>query len=227
MPSRTTTMSIDGLPPSGVFTPGNSRTGRRFTWWSSSKRSRSSRPRSSTPGGTLGSPTAPSRIASCPRSSLITESGISSPVRCQRAAPRSYVVVSTSDTTSRRTLRPSATTSGPMPSPGITASLMTSKAIRPAVAVGARAGLQVSVAAGITRAPPAHSVSRSAPRTSVGTDRGADPGQHLGRHRAVHGDHHQRLAAAPGAADLRRRRCSRPRRRAGRRPRRPRPGRSV
>ncbi len=136
-------MSIDRVAGQrAVCTPANSRTGRRLTWWSSSKRSRSSRPRSSTPGGTLGSPTAPSRIASCSRSSPITESGISSPVRCQRAAPRSYVVVSTSDTTSRRTLRPSATTSGPMPSPGITASLMTSEASR--LSVAARRPGQVS-----------------------------------------------------------------------------------
>ena len=39
--------------------------------------------------GTEGSPTAPSRIASWPRSSSRTESGSSSPVRCHRAAPRS------------------------------------------------------------------------------------------------------------------------------------------
>ena len=45
------------------------------------------------PDGTVGSPTAPSRIASWSRSSRSTESGSSSPVRCQRAAPRSYSVV--------------------------------------------------------------------------------------------------------------------------------------
>ena len=77
VPSRTTTMSmVAGVPAvTGLVTPGYSRTGRRLTWWSSSKRSLRSSPRSSTPGGTLGSPTAPSRMASCPRSSSTTLSG--------------------------------------------------------------------------------------------------------------------------------------------------------
>ena len=44
--------------------PGYRTTGRRFTYWSSSNRIRSSRSRSRTPGRTRGSPTAPSRIAS-------------------------------------------------------------------------------------------------------------------------------------------------------------------
>ena len=54
-----------GSPASGLLTPGYSCDGRRLTWWSSSKRIRSSSPRSSTPLGTDGSPMAPSRIASC------------------------------------------------------------------------------------------------------------------------------------------------------------------
>src|SRR5947209_7932829 len=117
-------MSIGPGSASGLVTQSNSRAGRRLTWWSSSKRSRSSRPRSRMPLGTPGSPTAPSRIASCPRSSSSTLSGSSSPVRCQRAAPRSYGVLSMSGATPPSTFRASATTSGPMPSPGITARRM-------------------------------------------------------------------------------------------------------
>jgi hypothetical protein len=41
------------------------------------------------PLGTLGSPTAPSRIASWSAISASTESGSTSLVRCQRSAPRS------------------------------------------------------------------------------------------------------------------------------------------
>ena len=51
-----------------------------------------------------------------------------SPVRCQRSAPRSKSVVATPtpvpSRAAARTLRPSGTTSLPMPSPGITASSM-------------------------------------------------------------------------------------------------------
>src|SRR3954447_19154564 len=118
-------MSLGATSARGVFTPGYSLTGRRLTACSKANRSFSSRPRSRTPDGTPGSPTAPSRIASCPRSSSSTLSGSVSPVRCHRAAPRSYVVVSTLTslpTAASSTFRPSATTSPPMPSPGMTAS---------------------------------------------------------------------------------------------------------
>src|SRR4051812_38422391 len=113
---------MSGLPASGDATPGYSRAGRRLTWWSNANRSRSSRPRSSTPLGTDGSPTAPSRIASWPRSSWSTPPGSVSPVACQRRAPRSYSVVSSltpaAPVTASRTRTPSATTSGPMPPRG-------------------------------------------------------------------------------------------------------------
>ncbi|CPU59803.1 Uncharacterised protein [Mycobacteroides abscessus] len=80
VPSRTTTRSMAGFPASGPVTPGYSLAGRRLMWWSSAKRVFNNSPRSSTPLGTAGSPMAPSRMASCPRSSSSTESGISSPV---------------------------------------------------------------------------------------------------------------------------------------------------
>src|SRR5450631_546067 len=118
-------MSAGPTFASGLVTPGKSFTGRRLTKWSSSNRRRSSRPRSSTPLGTPGSPTAPSRIASWSRSSSSTESGNVSPVACHRRAPRSYsvrsILTSYAGVTASSTLRPSATTSGPMPSPAITA----------------------------------------------------------------------------------------------------------
>src|ERR1035437_5478829 len=114
----------------GLRTPGYRRTGRRLTYWSSANRSLSRRPRSRTPLGTPGSPTAPSRIASWPRISARTESGRVSPVASQRRAPRSYAVVLTltplDSVTAERTLSASATTSGPMPSPPMTAMFTTS-----------------------------------------------------------------------------------------------------
>ena len=64
--SRITTMS---MPRSGRTN------GRWFTYWSSAKRIFSSRPRSMTPGGTSGVPTAPSRMASKARSSSSSSSG--------------------------------------------------------------------------------------------------------------------------------------------------------
>ena len=78
--SRTTTKSQSGAGAPGVPTKG-----RRFTYRSSSKRSRSNSPRSSRPGGTsvepTGGPTAPRRMASKPRSSSSVASGRTSPVR--------------------------------------------------------------------------------------------------------------------------------------------------
>ena len=70
-----------------------------------------------TPGGTSGVPTAPSRIASKPRSSASVSSESTSPVARYRRPPRSYSVVSRSTPAAPTT--PSATpmTSGPMPSP--------------------------------------------------------------------------------------------------------------
>src|SRR3954454_4730184 len=177
VPSRMHSMSIAPGSASGLATPSNSLAGRRLTWWSSSKRSRSSSPRSRMPGGTLGSPIAPSRIASCPRSSSTTVSGSSSPVRCQRIAPRSYSVVSTSGATSRRTLRPSATTSGPIPSPAITARRMGKDPRSDGAEVGGP---------GLARADPA-----------------GDVVEEFWLHLPVDGDCHERLAAARGAADLR------------------------
>ena len=110
--------------PAGRGTPGYSRAGRRLTWWSSSNRMPQQQ------AALEDARTAPSgrrrRRAGSRRARAARAApspGSSSPVRCQRAAPRSYSVVSTPGTTPRRTLRPSATTSGPMPSPGITAKL--------------------------------------------------------------------------------------------------------
>ena len=45
-------MSIGRVAGQRAVTPGTACAGRRFTWWSSSNRSRSSRPRSRMPGGT-------------------------------------------------------------------------------------------------------------------------------------------------------------------------------
>ena len=72
-----------------VFTPGYRTIGRRFTYWSSSNRIRSSRSRSRMPGRIRGSPTAPSRIASSSRRCSSSSSGSVSPVRRYRSAPRS------------------------------------------------------------------------------------------------------------------------------------------
>src|SRR4051794_11277914 len=169
-------MSMSPGAASGLCTPSNSLAGRRLTWWSSSKRSRSSSPRSRMPGGTLGSPIAPSRIASWPRSSSITVSGSSSPVRCQRIAPRSYSVVWRSGATSRSTLRPSATTSGPIPSPAITARRMAANPRSDRAQVGRP---------GLARPDPA-----------------GDVAEQLRLHLTVDGHRHERLTAAGGAADL-------------------------
>src|SRR3954470_6496868 len=128
------------------------------------------------PGGTLGSPIAPSRMASWPRNSSMTVSGSSSPVRCQRIAPRSYSVGWTSGATSRRTLRPSATTSGPIPSPAITARRMAGNPRSDRAEVGGP---------GLARPDPA-----------------GDVAEQLHLHLAVDRDGHQRLATAGGAADL-------------------------
>ena len=124
MPSRTTTMSISpGLTPaSGLVVPGQSRDGRRFTYWSKSKRSLSSRPRSSTPGGTLGSPIAPSRMASWPASSSCD--GLRAAPRrcgCRSGRPGRTRSNSTPGSTASITLRACAVTSVPMPSPATTA----------------------------------------------------------------------------------------------------------
>src|SRR5690349_5689543 len=73
-----------------------------------------------TPGGTSGVPTAPRYRASRPRHSSSTSSGSTTPSRRYRAPPRSYSTVSSSTPDARTTFRPSATTSGPMPSPPIT-----------------------------------------------------------------------------------------------------------
>src|SRR5438270_6066944 len=62
-------------------------------------------------------------MASTSRSSSSTWSGSVSPVRRYRSPPRSYVTASTENPseTASSTFSPSATTSGPVPSPGVTA----------------------------------------------------------------------------------------------------------
>src|SRR5688500_11268795 len=82
-----------------------------------------------------------------------------------------------SGATSRRTFSPSATTSGPMPSPGITARRMGTDPRSERVEV---------------RGP-------GLPRT----DAAGDVAEQLRRHRAVDGDGHQRLTTPVRAADLR------------------------
>ena len=65
--SRTTKKSISPgfLPASGDFTPGIRRTGRRFTYWSNSRRNWISEPHSEMWSGRIdGMPTAPKKIAS-------------------------------------------------------------------------------------------------------------------------------------------------------------------
>src|SRR4051794_22472195 len=82
-----------------------------------------------------------------------------------------------SGATSPRTLRPSATTSGPMPSPGITARRMGPDPRSERIEVGR---------SGLARA-----------------DRAGDLRQQVGGPRIVDGHRHERLAAAGSAADLR------------------------
>ena len=77
--SRTTQKSMSpGLrSASGERTPGISRTGRRFTYWSNSRRNRISEPHSEMWSGTFsGQPTAPKKIASCPPMRSFQSSGI-------------------------------------------------------------------------------------------------------------------------------------------------------
>src|SRR3954454_14626688 len=82
-----------------------------------------------------------------------------------------------SGATAERTFSPSATTSGPMPSPGITARRMTGNPRSGGGQVG-RMGLARADAPG-------------------------DVVEEIGAHRAVDGDGHQRLSPARRAADLR------------------------
>src|SRR3954468_22890969 len=82
-----------------------------------------------------------------------------------------------SGATAERTFRPSATTSGPMPSPGITARRITRNPRSAAVEVGRT---------GLPRADPA-----------------GDLVEQLAAHRAVDGDRHQRLSPTRRPADLR------------------------
>ena len=60
------TRSIGRFSPSasGLVTPANERTGRRFTYWLNARRIGISRPHRETWSGTPGQPTAPSRTAS-------------------------------------------------------------------------------------------------------------------------------------------------------------------
>src|SRR3954453_5978624 len=81
-----------------------------------------------------------------------------------------------SGATAPRTFRPSATTSGPIPSPAITASRM---------AVDPRSERVEVRGTGLARADPA-----------------GDVAEQLGRHGAVHGHGHQGLTAPGGPADL-------------------------
>ena len=76
-----------------------------------------------TPGGTSGVPTAPRRMQSNARNSPSTSSDRISPSRRYRDPPRSKSVVAMSTPAARTTLTASAVTSGPMPSPPITAML--------------------------------------------------------------------------------------------------------
>src|SRR3954447_866199 len=82
-----------------------------------------------------------------------------------------------SGATAERTFNPSATTSGPMPSPGITATRMSGNPRSDGGQVGR---------AGLTRA-----------------DVPGDVVEQLGAHRVVDGHRHERLAPARRAADLR------------------------
>ena len=77
--SRTTqkSMSPGWRPASGQGTPGISRTGRRFTYWSNSRRNRISEPHSEMWSGIFsGQPTAPKKIASCEPIRSFQSSGI-------------------------------------------------------------------------------------------------------------------------------------------------------
>ena len=82
-------------------------------------------------------PTAPSRIASCAAIAARSSSVSTSPVSRKRAAPSEKCVFSNATsppaTAASSTLRASATTSGPMPSPGMTASLTVRDMATPAL----------------------------------------------------------------------------------------------
>src|SRR3954451_24393925 len=82
-----------------------------------------------------------------------------------------------SGATAERTLSPSATTSGPMPSPGITARRMSGNP---------RSGGGQVRRVGLAR-----------------PDAAGDVVEQLGAHRAVDGDRHERLSPARRPADLR------------------------
>ena len=132
--SRTISMSISpafsgcpSRPTSGERTPGISLAGRRFTYWSNSRRKRSNDPHSETWSGIFcGQPTAPKKIASLRCSCSFQSSGSILPWRsknsqlakpcCSISRPMPKRLAAASSTRS-----PSGITSLPMPSPAITA----------------------------------------------------------------------------------------------------------
>ncbi len=118
-------MSPGLRPASGQGTPSIRRTGRRFTYWSNWRRMGISRPHSETWSGTPGKPTAPRKMASCPRICSRPSSGIMRPVlwytsQLQSKCSHSKLTPMWLPTASS-TRMPSGTTSLPMPSPGMTA----------------------------------------------------------------------------------------------------------
>ena len=73
-------MSPTWRPASGLLTPGISRAGRRFTYWSNSRRNSSSEPHNDTWSGTVaGQPTAPKKMASWPPICAFQSAGIIAP----------------------------------------------------------------------------------------------------------------------------------------------------
>ena len=116
-------MSTGGCAGERRGTPSSSRAGRRFAQRSSPWRSGSSRPQSVTWSGTDGSPTAPSSMASMPRATSSASGGHHRAVsRGSGACPRGGRSTSSVERRVASTaLRASATTSGPAPSPAITA----------------------------------------------------------------------------------------------------------
>ena len=119
--TKSMSMSASARPASGVGTPGNRRTGRRLAQRSSRWRMGRIIVQSEMWSATLGCPQAPSMHASCARSVSSQSSDIIEPVACQRSAPQSSSVHSMPRLSASRTLRASAMTSVPTPSPGSSA----------------------------------------------------------------------------------------------------------
>ena len=122
VPSRTTTKSMSDAPDSGLVTLVSGRAWPQIDVMIELKPDLQQQTCSSSPLGTEGSPLiAPRRIASCCRSSSSTDGSNTSPVAGSAGRPGSYRSCR-HQATRRRAPGVLSMTSGPIPSPAITAS---------------------------------------------------------------------------------------------------------